>query len=276
MSETILDRILNEKRKEVRELKFLGLNYQDSPLKEQKKSLYSHFKDSDHLEIIAEIKRASPSKGDINIHMEPVDQASIYERGGAGAISILTDTPFFKGTMDDLYRVSQQISLPVLCKDFIIDEIQIDRAKQAGADVILLIAAAMDQDQLKKLHDYATSQNLEVLLEVHNEEELVRAQSIEAKIIGINNRNLKTFEVDLGTTEHLASKIDRAKTAIISESGMKTQEDAERVAKAGVDGLLIGETLMTSGTVAEMISNFRVKKGDTLKSDLVNKGEFTS
>ena len=139
--------------------------------------------------------------------VDPVFQAKQYEKSGAAAISVLTDSAFFQGSMEDLEKVREAVSLPILCKDFIIDPIQIDRAKAAGANMILLIAAALKDTQLTSLFTYAKKEHLEVLVEVHNEEEMKRAMKLNPSLIGINNRNLKTFAVDLQTTETLASYV---------------------------------------------------------------------
>nr|WP_277673926.1 indole-3-glycerol phosphate synthase TrpC [Piscibacillus halophilus] len=256
---TILYKILETKKEEVQTLKQIGLDYRSEP-QQSKTSFYDSFLKTDQLSVIAEIKRASPSKGDINVGMEPNEQAKLYEQGGASAISVLTDGPFFKGSMEDLSDVRQTVDLPILNKDFIIDEIQIDRARQAGANVILLIAAALDLNRLKELYLYARNQGLEVLLEVHHEAELEVAFEVGANIIGINNRDLKTFNVDLSVTEKLASKITDPNTIIISESGIKSHADAKRVAKAGVHGILVGESLMLSGTVVESLGELQVTR----------------
>lgn len=255
---TILDKILDKKREEVRQLKQIGLNYDVETVKHGA-SLYKNFLNSNTLSVISEIKRASPSKGDINVGMEPNEQAKLYELGGASAISVLTDGPFFKGSVEDLSSVRETVNLPILNKDFIIDEIQIDRARQAGANVILLIAAALDLDRLKELYHYASRLGLEVLFEVHNEVELDMAFEVGANIIGINNRDLKTFEVDLAVTEKLARKVTDPNTVIISESGIKTRDDAERVAQAGAHGILVGESLMKSENVVESLKNIQVE-----------------
>ncbi|GAA0451708.1 indole-3-glycerol phosphate synthase TrpC [Alkalibacillus silvisoli] len=259
---TILDRILEEKQKEVerlkneskRELSISSTGIQSRP------SLYDTFRQSDQLSVIAEIKRASPSKGDINIGIKPKEQAHIYEQGGASAISVLTDTPFFKGTMNDLTEVRQTVELPLLCKDFIIDEVQIDRAKIAGANVILLIAAALSKERLAMLFNYATQLGLEVLFEVHNQTELEVALELDVKIIGINNRDLKTFNVDLTTTERLISQIEDPNRVVISESGITSCEDAEFVSQAGANGILVGETLMQSSNVESELEKLKVKR----------------
>ncbi|MGM8215504.1 indole-3-glycerol phosphate synthase TrpC [Bacillaceae bacterium W0354] len=257
MTETILDRILEKKKIEVEKMK-LEPEFGEKIKVNRTQSLYDTLLRSNRLAVIAEIKRASPSKGDINVGIDLDEQATIYEQGGASAISVLTDTPFFKGTIEDLVNVRKKVSLPILCKDFIIDEIQIDRAKRAGANVILLIAAALPFERLKELNHYAKSSGLEVLFEVHNEEELETAFKIGATIIGINNRNLKTFEVDLAVTENLIKRITNPKITVISESGIHSHEDALRVAKAGAHGILVGESLMLSDDVEAKLQSLQV------------------
>jgi indole-3-glycerol phosphate synthase len=255
---TFLARILEEKRTEIATLK---QTYQPTAAQRNPISLYKRFQQRKQLQVIAEIKRASPSKGMINPDVVPADQADIYEAAGAGAISVLTDTPFFKGTMEDLAAVRKAVELPILNKDFILDEIQIDRAADYGADVILLIVAALEKDRLHALYHYAKSKEMDVLVEVHNEEELEQAQELGANIIGINNRNLKTFEVDLGVTERLIEKIDTSATLVISESGITVPSDASRVAKAGAKGILVGETLMRATDVGAVLETLRVPVG---------------
>ena len=258
---TILDDILAEKEKEVRKLKE---HYKPGSIKTKRVdiSLYDMFMKADKMSIIAEMKRASPSKGLINDGVEPAEQGALYESCGAGAISVLTDQPFFQGKIKDMQDVREAVHIPVLNKDFIIDEIQIDRAYDAGANLILLIAAALPEQRLKALYQYAVNKGLEILFEVHNEEELKVAKNIGANIIGINNRDLKTFHVDLATTERLAKQIDTSKTLLISESGMKVKEDVERVRKAGAKGILVGETMMRSGNLEETFDTLRIPLGE--------------
>ncbi|MFC4402769.1 indole-3-glycerol phosphate synthase TrpC [Gracilibacillus xinjiangensis] len=258
---TILDKILAEKEKEVEVLK---QHYRQGSLQAKKVdvSLYDTFMKADKMSIIAEMKRASPSKGLINDGVEPADQGKLYEECGAGAISVLTDEPFFKGTIEDMQAVRSAVNIPVLNKDFIIDEIQIERAYDAGANLILLIAAALPEPRLQQLYQYAERKGLEILFEVHNEEEMLVAKRIGAKIVGINNRNLKTFEVDLAITERLADMVDTKETLLISESGMKTGADVERVAKAGARGILVGETMMRSKDLKETFDQLRIPLGE--------------
>ncbi|WP_176465618.1 indole-3-glycerol phosphate synthase TrpC [Virgibacillus sp. 7505] len=255
---TFLARILEEKRTEISTMK---QTYRPTAAQRKPISLYERFKEQKQLQIIAEIKRASPSKGMINPDVVPADQAKIYEAAGAGAISVLTDTPFFKGTMDDLAAVREAVEVPILNKDFILDEIQIDRAADYGADVILLIVAALEEERLHALYQYAKSKEMDVLVEVHNEEELEQAQKLGANIIGINNRNLKTFEVDLGVTERLIERIESSNILVISESGITVSADASRAAKAGARGILVGETLMRADDIAAVLETLQVPVG---------------
>lgn len=252
---TILDEILKQKRIELTELIHFPL------LKHTEKTVPS-FKEraaaSESMNIIAEIKRASPSKGAIDLAVDPVEQAKMYERNGAAAISVLTDEKFFNGSLKDLRAVREAVNLPILCKDFIIDTLQIDHAKAAGASIILLIVAALSDEDLKKLHDYAGSLGLEVLVEVHDAEEMERALALGAEIIGINNRNLKTFEVDLTTTEKLAARVTGSDQLLISESGMRTREDVERARDAGAQAILVGETLMRSEDLAATFRDLQI------------------
>lgn len=256
--ETILDRILAEKGKEVAHLKEIGVMACRSLPK--RKPFIEKLKHSKNLAIIAEFKRASPSQGLINGNIRPGIQAKLYEQAGASAISVLTDTAFFKGSFDDLREVRKAVELPILCKDFIIDEIQIDYAYQAGADIILLIAAALEETRLKNLRNYAESLGHEVLVEIHNEEEFVKAKNAGANLIGINNRDLRTFTISLETTAALGPMVRASGACLISESGMKTEDDAKLAAAAGAQGVLIGQTFMESGSLEENFRSFIVPK----------------
>ncbi|EZP61850.1 MULTISPECIES: indole-3-glycerol phosphate synthase TrpC [unclassified Exiguobacterium] len=236
----ILDRIIETKRAEVLQLKLNGVERIDREA--LKPSIKQRLAGAD-LSVIAEIKRASPSKGAIALDVDVVTQAKQYEASGATVISVLTDETYFKGSMDDLAAVAAAVDIPVLCKDFMIDRVQIDRAKAHGARLILLIVAALEQETLADLYAYAYAEGLEVLVEVHDEEELRRAEAIGAQIIGINNRNLKKFEVDLQTSVGLLEQ-KQPDVRYISESGIKTVEEAQLLHAAGADGILVGETLM--------------------------------
>lgn len=253
---TILDKIIAQKKTELPGLKATPPQFTGA-LK-VRPSLYETLINAKTLQVISEMKRASPSKGDIAIDIEPVEQASRYERAGAACISVLTEQAFFKGSFADLHAVAQAVNIPVLCKDFMIDSVQIDYAKAAGASVILLIVAALTDEELSSLYAYATAQNLEVLVEVHDTEELARALKIDAKIIGVNNRNLKTFELDLAHTEEIAKSVNHPEIAFISESGIWNADDAARVASYGAMGVLVGESLMRSGEVEAALQSLQV------------------
>lgn len=204
--------------------------------------------DPSRLGLIAEVKRASPSAGTISADFDYLTVARTYDKAGASAISVLTDEKYFQGHLEYLTLIRQEVTVPVLRKDFIIHEAQIHEAVVAGADAILLIVAALDQPTLARLLGVAHACQLEVLVEVHDLAELDRALETEARIIGVNNRNLKTFAVDLATTEMLAEEVPED-IVLVSESGIKTPEDAARLAAAGVDALLVGETLMRSANI---------------------------
>jgi indole-3-glycerol phosphate synthase len=209
------------------------------------------------LGLIAEVKKASPSAGVIAADFDPVAIAEQYQAAGAHCVSVLTDEQFFQGSLSYLTRIRQAIALPCLRKDFIIHEAQIFEAAVAGADAILLIVAALEQAKLEGLYKAALNCGLDVLVEVHTRAELERALEIEATLIGINNRNLTTFEVDLATTEELSEEVPDG-VILVSESGLKTRADAQRVFDAGCQAILVGESLMRTGDipgqVAELLS----------------------
>ncbi len=254
---TILDKIIHEKRREVLDM----LAEQDVRLEARpsRPSLFSKLYKTEHLKVIAEMKRASPSKGLIAEGADPVAQAITYYNAGAACISVLTDNHFFKGSFEDLAAVADNVPIPLLCKDFIIHPVQIDRAKSAGASVILLIVAALTDHELAELHAYALESGLEVLVEVHDGAELKRAIAIDAKLIGVNNRDLRTFMVDLKRTEEIAALFPfDEERVLISESGIWESEDALFVADTGASAVLVGESLMRSGAVATTIQSLQV------------------
>lgn len=193
--------------------------------------------------IIAEIKKASPSKGIIREDFDHLAIAECYEKGGAAAISVLTDSHFFKGDIEYLSQVRQVVEIPLLRKDFIIDEYQVVEAKVYGADALLLIAAVMPEDELKYLFDLTRSFGMSVLVEVHDKDDLKKALNIGADIVGVNNRDLKSFATDINTTVELAKDIPDDKI-IVSESGINSMEDIKLLKKGRANAFLIGEALM--------------------------------
>ena len=195
------------------------------------------------LALIAEIKKASPSAGVIAQSFDPVAIAKHYERAGADAISVLTDEQFFQGKLEHLVDVRHAVLLPILRKDFVLDEVQVAEAAANGADAILLIVAALEQKQLADLCTTAAKYRIDALVEIHSREELDRALEAGAKIIGINNRDLATFDVDLFVTENLCRHVPD-EIVLVSESGIKSAEDVSRMQACGVDAVLIGEALM--------------------------------
>jgi indole-3-glycerol phosphate synthase len=204
---------------------------------------------SDALGLIAEVKKASPSAGVIAADFDPVAIAKQYEAAGAHAVSVLTDENFFQGHLSYLTRIRGAIDLPCLRKDFVVHESQIFEASVAGADAILLIVAALDDATLKHLLEIAALCQLDALVEVHTLEELDRALEHDVKLIGINNRDLTTFEVDLATTERLSEQVPDD-VVLISESGLKTSADSQRVFNCGCNAILVGESLMRTGDIA--------------------------
>ncbi len=221
--------------------------------------------------LIAEVKKASPSMGVICPNFDPVRIAKEYEAAGASCLSVLTDEKFFQGSLDYLRQIRAVVKIPLLRKDFIIDERQILEAIEWGADAILLIVAILTDEQLAKFHALAVEAGLAVLVEVHDEEELERALKISPQLIGVNNRDLKTFKVDLATTERLAARMeDRgwkmanssspsaildspSSVLLVAESGIHTRADVERVQKCGAGAILVGESLVKQGDIGAKV-----------------------
>ena len=209
--------------------------------------------------VIAEVKKASPSAGIIAEDFNPLSQAREYARGGAHALSILTDEIYFQGHLRYLKQIREQVELPLLRKDFIVHELQIFESVVAGADAILLIVAALDDETLGRLYEQAKACQLDVLVEVHDLAEMDRALDLGADLIGINNRNLKTFSVDLATTETLAEEIP-SDTVAVSESGISTGADIRRVRAAGINAVLVGEALMRAKNVPEKMRELLLRE----------------
>jgi indole-3-glycerol phosphate synthase len=199
--------------------------------------------------LIAEIKRASPSKGLIRADFDPPAHARAYQEGGAACLSVLTDERYFQGHEDYLVTARAAVDLPVLRKDFMVDPWQVEEARQIGADAILIIVAALTGAQMREIEDAALGLGMDVLVEVHDEAELERALALRSRLIGVNNRDLRDFSVDIARTERLAALMPQG-TTIVAESGLSTRADLDRLAGHGVRCVLVGEALMRQADVA--------------------------
>ncbi|SMB90398.1 indole-3-glycerol phosphate synthase [Desulfonispora thiosulfatigenes DSM 11270] len=237
----ILEKIVDFKKEEIK----------------QKKKVKGTFKDALNkpgISLIAEVKKASPSKGVLRENFNPVQIAKDYENGGARAISVLTDAKFFGGCSEDLTLVKANVNLPVLRKDFIIDPIQIYEALSLGADAILLIVAILTEKKLKEYMQIAADLGLDVLVEVHSREELAKALAVGAKIIGVNNRDLRSFQTDIKVTLNLAEFVP-SDCILVSESGISSKDDLKRLQEVGVDAVLVGESLVKEKDIQAKIKD---------------------
>ena len=254
----ILDKIVEQKKREVAQLParlIAAGDLRDAMLEHgERRDFLAALRQPRHgdIALIAEVKKASPSMGVICKDFDPVRIAKEYEAAGASCLSVLTDEKFFQGSLDYLRQIRAAVKLPLLRKDFIIDERQILEAIEWGADAILLIVAILTDEQLAKFHSLASEAGLAVLVEVHDEEELERALKISPLLIGVNNRDLKNFKVDLATTEKLAKKIG-AEQILVAESGIHSRADVERLKKCGAKAILVGESLLRDGDIQSKI-----------------------
>ena len=243
-----LDEICATKRGEVAARKMQGLAMWPAPSPVRGFERAIRAKAEAGFALIAEIKKASPSKGLIRADFDPPAHARAYQAGGAACLSILTDAPYFQGHEDYLVAARAACALPVLRKDFMVDPWQVTEARAMGADAILIIVAALDDGAMAEIEAAARDLDMDVLVEVHDTAELDRALRLKSKLIGINNRNLKTFDVDLATTAHL-SKLAPADIMLVCESGISTHADCARMAAHGIRSFLVGESLMRQDDV---------------------------
>ena len=254
-TDTVLDRILARKVEELAEARARMPNRE---IRRRAESSAYRIRDmvaalqGERVSLIAEIKRASPSKGALTKDFAPVMTAAIYARNGAAAISMLTDEDFFQGSLRYLAAARNAVDIPILRKDFIIDPYQVYKGRAAGADAILLIVAALSDEQLADLDALTRELGMKALVEVHNEWEMERAQRVGAKFIGINNRDLKTFDVDLGTTARLAGMLDDD-VVLVAESGIFSAADVRAMGLLGAHAILVGEALMKAPDMVSLV-----------------------
>jgi indole-3-glycerol phosphate synthase len=250
-----LDKIVAEKRKELQKRqKAVPLSALEDAIAQKPAPIdLAEALKGDGVSLIAEIKRASPSKGDLNLNLDAVELAKTYARCGAKAISVLTEENYFKGSGQDLAAVKKALpNVPVLRKDFILDPYQLYEARAWGADAVLLIVAILEDNVLRHLIAESQRSGMQCLVEVHNEAELKRALKCDARLIGINNRNLPTMVVDINVTQRLRPLIPPGRT-VVSESGIKGRDDIQKLKDWGVDAVLIGEALVTAGDIPARI-----------------------
>ena len=250
----MLNQIIAEKREEVEQRK------RDIPLSSLKERLarrqapldFAFALSGGNTKLIAEVKKASPSRGLLCPDFNPVELAKTYAHAGASAISVLTEANYFQGSIEHLAAIRKEVGLPLLRKDFIFDRYQIYESGACGADALLLIVAILSQEQLEELLSLSHSLGLSCLVEIHNEAEVERALLSGAEIIGINNRDLNTFTVDINTTHRLRPLVT-GERIVVSESGIRSREDVERLKEWGVNAVLVGEALVTAGDTPTMI-----------------------
>lgn len=240
--ESFLERIVRQKRGEILRIRQEKAFPSELHRPHTRLSFLSALTEGPPPRIIAEVKRASPSKGTLNRELDPVKQARFYKSGGAKAVSVLTDA-HFQGTLSDLEAVAANVDLPVLRKDFILDPIQLEESSAAGASAVLLIAALLSPEKLQGLVEKSLELGLEPLVEVHSRDEVKKALATPARVIGINNRDLKTFLVDLSVSEQLAPLVAKERV-VVAESGISTHADVKRLMAVGVENFLVGEALV--------------------------------
>jgi len=253
MPKTILDKILVTKRREVGKQKrtvHMSCLLECIARRKTPLAFAATLRGNGSIKLIAEVKKASPSRGILRPYFDPMALAKTYAENGAAAISVLTDAEYFQGSPEHLAAIRQAVSLPLLRKDFIYDEYQVYESAAYGADALLLITAILEPKQLEKMLTVSRRLGMKCLVEVHDQEELKKALDAGAEVIGINNRNLKTYEVDLTTTQRILPFVPEDKI-VVSESGINRREDIKRLEGWGVDAVLIGEALVTARNVSK-------------------------
>ncbi len=251
MAENILRKLVNNSQMAIDD----GVYEVESNLEKSNKDFIQIIKTSGHAPLLTEVKFSSPSLGKIRTITDPVSIASQMIAGGSKALSVLTQPHLFNGSPEYFMKVRQAVDVPMLMKDIMIDKVQIDAAKKIGADFMLVIQSLFDQNYLKEIDEfiaYGHKQGLQILLEVHTKQEFENALKTQADLIGINNRNLDTLEIDLKTTETILSGIDKSRP-ILSESGIDTPEDIQYLKKCGADAFLIGSSIMKSDNIEEQV-----------------------
>jgi indole-3-glycerol phosphate synthase len=252
---TVLDRIVASKREEIafaKKRRDLDSLIQASKSGPEIRDFLAALQGYDYVRLIAEVKRASPSKGMIRPQFEPVEIATAYQAGGAAAISVLTDEPFFQGRLDYLTSIRNRVEIPVLRKDFILDPYQIYEARVAGADAVLLIAECLDGSELNDLYQLTSQLGMTALIELYDPRHLSRVLDTGTKLIGINNRDLHTFGVDLEHVIRLRKEIPDA-ICVVAESGIFTAADVHKLHRARIEGMLVGESLMRQPDVKQAV-----------------------
>jgi len=259
---TILDKIVETKRVEIERAKSaLPLGELSARLKDAPpvRDFFAVLAAGGPIKLIAEVKKASPSKGVIRADFDPVAIAKTYEAHGASCLSVLTDEPYFQGSLEYLRQIRQAVNIPILRKDFILDTYQLVEARAAGADAVLLIAECLDDCNLRKLHNEAVELSLTPLVEFYDPENLDRVLAAGASLIGVNNRDLRTFQVDLGHTVRMREKVP-LDCVFVGESGIESREDALRLQSAGVDAMLVGESLMRQADIGVAVDRLLGKE----------------
>ena len=253
---TILDKITAVKRDEIaraKEARSQAIVEREAAAAPPPRSFFNALAAGGPIKLIAEVKKASPSKGIIRADFDPVAIAKIYEEHGATCLSVLTDEKFFQGRLDFMTAVKRSVSLPVLRKDFIVDRYQVLEARAAGADAILLIAECLDDCHLRDLYFYASELGMECLIELYEPDNLDRVLKLQPPLVGVNNRNLKTMITDLDHTVRLAPQIVSATRILVAESGIRTRADVEHLQAAGCRAILVGESLMRSADIGASV-----------------------